>query len=85
MSKKEKLLKRLMSRPKDFTWNELTTLLGAFGYEIVSMGKTGGSRRKFLNTETNHAMFFHEPHPSGILKAYQVKNVIENLKEEKLI
>lgn len=85
MSKKEKLLKRLLSRPKDFSWDELTTLLGAFGYKVVSVGKTGGSRRKFLNAETKRSMVFHEPHPSGILKAYQVKTVIENLKEEKLI
>ena len=33
MGKKEKLLSRIQQRPKNFTWDELTTLLKTIGYE----------------------------------------------------
>ena len=33
MSRKDKLLKRFLSVPKDFTYAELVTLLGHFGYK----------------------------------------------------
>lgn len=85
MGRTEKLLKRLQSKPKDFSWDELTTLLHALGYEVETGGKSGGSRRKFFSAATGNVMFFHKPHPSGILKAYQLKQVIENLKENKLL
>jgi len=44
MSKSTKALARLQSRPKDFTWAELQTIMKHFGYEEK---KGGGSRRKF--------------------------------------
>ncbi|MCL1952887.1 MAG: type II toxin-antitoxin system HicA family toxin [Oscillospiraceae bacterium] len=84
MSKKEKLIKRLLSRPKDFTFEELVTLLGLLGYEPDKGGKTGGSRVKFVNTRSD-ALWQHRPHPGNILKAYQVKDVIDNLTERGLL
>jgi hypothetical protein len=39
MSKKEKLLRRLLSRPKDFTFNETVTLLGQPGYDLDNKEK----------------------------------------------
>jgi hypothetical protein len=33
MSKSEKLLARLLSNPKDFTWDELGAVLAHLGYE----------------------------------------------------
>ena len=33
MSTKEKLIKRFMRQPKDFTWDELVRLFGIFGFE----------------------------------------------------
>jgi len=44
MSKKEKLMARLLSKPKDFTFEELIVLLGCLGYTEVNIGKTSGSR-----------------------------------------
>jgi hypothetical protein len=35
MSQKEKLIKRLFSHSKDFTYNELKSLLLSFGYKEV--------------------------------------------------
>lgn len=84
MSKKEKLLKRLLSNPKDYRWEELVVLLKYFGYEEHPTGKTGGSRRRFTSS-SKRALTFHKPHPKGILKPYQVKAVIEKLKSEGLI
>jgi len=41
MSRIEKLLKRFLSAPKDFTWEELVKILASFGYEEIIAGKTG--------------------------------------------
>lgn len=84
MGKKEKILQRLLNNPKDFRWEELTVLLATWSYYEASNGKTGGSRRKFF-CENRNPLYFHKPHPKGILKSYQIKNVIETLKIEELI
>ena len=84
MSKKEKLLERLMSRPTDFTFKELTTLFGHFGYSIVSSGKTGGSRVAFDNNDGDFIRL-HKPHPKNILKPYQINDVIAALLERGLL
>jgi len=39
MAKKDKLLARLFSKPKDFEWSELKALLKGLGFEEV--GGTG--------------------------------------------
>lgn len=84
MGKKEKLLKKLLSNPKDYRWDELTALLSVWGYYEASPGKTGGSRRKFF-CEGRQPLYFHKPHPKGILKQYQVKDVIEKLMQEGIL
>lgn len=40
MSKQEKLIERFKTRPKDFTFEELITLLGYYGYYLDNKGKT---------------------------------------------
>ena len=84
MSKKEKLIARLKLKPKDFTFDEVAQLLGYFGYDIVPGGKTGGSRIAFSNANKDYIRM-HKPHPRSILKAYQVQNLINDLKERDLI
>jgi hypothetical protein len=49
MTKKDKLLERFLSMPKDFSYQELKTLLNSLGYEESNLGKTSGSRVLFLN------------------------------------
>ncbi|PYF77200.1 type II toxin-antitoxin system HicA family toxin [Pedobacter nutrimenti] len=78
MTKINKLLKRFYSKPRDFSWMELTRVLSHFGYEEISKGKTGGSRRKFAN-RNKKVISLHEPHPGNILKAYQIDLVIQQL------
>ena len=48
MSKEEKLLARLILRPKDFTYNELRRVMGFLGYIESQSGKTSGSRVEFI-------------------------------------
>jgi len=84
MSKSKKLQDRLLSRPKDFTFDELVTLLGHFGYSEVRSGKTGGSRVAFAN-EAQDYIRLHKPHPRNILKPYQINNLIADLKERSLL
>lgn len=82
MSKFNKALARLKSRPKDFTWAELRKIMAHFGYQEI---RGGGSRRKFINSKTNVSVSLHEPHPQPEIKMYAVDIVIEHLKEEGLI
>ena len=49
MTKRNKLIDRLLSKPTNFTWDELLKLLNGFDYEQVSVGKTGGSRARFIH------------------------------------
>ena len=84
MSKKEKLINRLLSKPKDFTFEELTALLGYFNYRPVNLGKTSGSRVAFTNQKGDYIRL-HKPHPRNILRLYQVENIITTLKERGLI
>ena len=85
MSQKDKLIERLQSKPKDFTFQEAETLLRHFEYNIISGGKTGGSRTAFFNHKVKDRIHMHKPHPGNILKAYQIKNLICDLVERGLI
>jgi len=82
MSKRQKAIDRILSRPSDYEWAELALLMDAFGYELKT---AGGSGRKFIHRETRATLFMHQPHPVKILKAYQVREAIRFLKQEKHI
>jgi len=79
MAKHEKLLKRLLSNPTDFTFGELDTLLSGFGFKLANAGGTSGSAVRFINYETGHIIRLHKPHPSPVLKQYLVKFIINEL------
>lgn len=81
MSQLSKLKDRFRKKAKDFSWDELAKLLSACGYELVAQGKTGGSRRRFVHTNGSF-ISLHKPHPSNILKRYQIEQVLEILTEE---
>ena len=78
MGKKEKLIARFLTMPSDFHYDEVVKLLGYFGFKKVKKGKTSGSRVKFMNLEGVPIML-HKPHPSGIMKLYQLKQIKEVL------
>lgn len=78
MTKKAKLIERFRKTPKDFHYDEVVKLLGYFGFQEVKKGKTAGSRVKFENVE-GVAIIMHKPHPGGIMKQYQLKQIKEML------
>lgn len=82
MSRFRKALARLKTRPKDFSWKELQTIMAHFGYQEL---KGGGSRRKFVHPESRVTVSLHEPHPSPIIKMYALDIIIEHLKQEDLL
>ena len=85
MTKKDKLLERFLSIPKDFTFDELKTLLRSLGYEEDNKGKTSGSRVAFIDKSTKHIVRLHKPHPGNELKQYQIEQVVEELKSRRLL
>lgn len=84
VSKKEKLIKKLKSCPKDLTFEEVKNLLHYFGYIEYDKGRTSGSRIIFKN-DSHASILLHKPHPRKTLLEYQVKQLIEILEQEELI
>jgi hypothetical protein len=80
MSKIEKLMIRFLSSPKDFTYNELYTLLLSFGYVEVQ-----GSGSRICFSKGDHKIKLHKPHPGNILKNYQLDLIIEALTAKGII
>jgi len=56
--------------------------MAALGYELRT---SGGSGRKFYDPVSKALFFLHEPHPGSVLKAYQVRAVIQFLRREQRI
>ncbi len=83
MSQKEKLIARLLKKPKDFTFDEMVTLLSYFDFYLKQGGS--GSGVKFIKKNSNEVINFHKPHPNGILKKYILEQVIDKLRKDGLI
>lgn len=84
MGKKEKLIQKLKSQPKDFTFSELETLLKQLGYTYSKKGKTSGSRVEFIH-KSHGSILLHKPHPQNELLPYQIRKVLKTLEQEGLI
>jgi predicted RNA binding protein YcfA (HicA-like mRNA interferase family) len=83
MSKLDKLRSKLCSRPKDFTWRETLRLLNDFGFKRVKpKGPSQGSHRRFYSETSDRIFMIAEPHPAPYLKDYQVKELLQLLREE---
>jgi len=85
MSKRERMKARFLSRPKDFTYAELESLLKILEYEEIKTGKTAGSRKAFINRKTKHILRLHKPHPGNELKVYQIDYIIQELENRKIL
>ena len=79
MARLEKLIKRLLSCPKDFTFDELRSIMVNFGFCLSNAGKTSGSAVRFVNLKTGKIIRLHKPHPSPIVKQYALKFIIDEL------
>ena len=84
MGQKEKLIQRLKTRPKNFTFDEAETLLKYLDYARSNKGRTSGSRVMFVS-EKHPDILLHKPHPKNELKSYQIKQLLEVLEQEGLI
>lgn len=80
MGTKDKLVERFKSQPNDFTFDEIEKLLSIFGYVKSNKGKTSGSRVIYKNGDKRPIML-HKPHPGNILKAYAMKQILNDLIE----
>lgn len=80
MSRLEKDIERLKSKPKDFTYDEAKRLLNNLGFFENNKGKTSGSKVEFINNN-NIKIQLHKPHPEKILKSYQINFILKTLKE----
>ena len=85
MGQKEKLIEKLKSNPKDFTFDNAESLLGFFTYYRKNKGKTSGSRVMFVSDQYQTKILLHKPHPRKELLEYQVKQLIEALEQEGLL
>ena len=84
MSKTDKLLEKLRKEPppKNFTWDELRSLLASLGFE-ERQGR--GSRVKFFHSQLGYPISLHKPHPGNELKIYVIEQVKGALDELNLI
>jgi len=83
MSKKEKLIKRLKSKPKDFTYDEADALLTSLGMKKSNKGRTSGSRVEYVLNGIKIRL--HKPHPQNELKKYQISDLLDDLTNGGLI
>lgn len=84
MSKLEKAIERLKSKPKDLTYDEATKILNNLGFYEDNKGKTSGSKVIFKN-KYNQKIGLHKPHPSKILKSYQINEILRLLREWRIL
>jgi hypothetical protein len=78
MGIKDKLINRFISKPNDFTYNELAQFLGFLGY---SEAQGSGSRVVFSNKLSGRKIKLHKPHPGNILKRYQLELIEQELRD----
>lgn len=77
-----KAIEKLKRRPSDLKWNEVSKIMGHYGYEILQ-GK--GSRIKFYHSEKDSLVSLHKPHNPKTLRLYQIDMIINRLEEDGLI
>jgi hypothetical protein len=80
MSSKKKLLERFLSQPKDFSFDELIAMMQHLGYSLNNKGKTSGSRVEFESRDDSFVI--HKPHPDNTMKGYQMKQILDYLKQQ---
>ncbi|MCF0142849.1 MAG: type II toxin-antitoxin system HicA family toxin [Parasporobacterium sp.] len=84
MGQKDKLIAKLKSKPKTFTFDDAEALLRYFSYRRSNKGKTSGSRIIFISDQ-HPSILMHKPHPRKELLEYQIKQLIDLLEQEGLL
>ena len=80
MSKLEKAKARLLSLPKDYTYDEARSLLGQLGFREDNKGKTSGSRVESFRESDKSGILLHKPHPGNEMNMGRVIGLIKALK-----
>lgn len=83
MSSKEKLLKRFLSLPRDFTFDEVVRLFAMFGFILSEKGHSSGSRVAFYRGEEIFTM--HRPHPDSVVKRGTLQSLKDYLEQKHLL
>ena len=83
MSTKDKLIERFLTLPRDFSFDELTRLLGGFGYTLSNKGSTSGSRVSF--DKGNESLTVHRTHPGNTVGRGVLKSIKTILKTKGLV
>ncbi len=81
MSKFDKTKKRILLKPKDYTYTEAKALLEQLGFQEYNKGKTSGSRIKFYRESDSKIILLHKPHPGDVMKLGAVKALVDYLVE----
>lgn len=81
MSQIEKMEQRLLSKPKDFTFQEAERLLSFYGFRRDNRGKTSGSAVRYVKDSVPIGLYLHRPHPGNTMKEYQLDELIDVLKQ----
>ena len=84
MSRLEKEIERLKSKPKDYTYDEVKSLLNKLGFYEDNKGKTSGLRVEFKD-EYGRKVTLHKPHPKNIIKLYVIKGILNNFEEWRIL
>ncbi len=85
MGKLDKFLKKFLDGKSFITFQELEYLLSNLRYVEKKTEKTSGSRKAYVNEQTSHIIQIHKPHPSNEIKNYVKRQLLEELRKEKLI
>ena len=85
MGQKEKLIERLKSNPRDFTFSDAERLLEYLDYHRSNKGRTSGSRVMFISEVHRAKILLHKPHPRKELLEYQIKQLVDGLEQEGLL
>ncbi|UXY16704.1 type II toxin-antitoxin system HicA family toxin [Chitiniphilus purpureus] len=78
MTKNDKRLQRLKTIPADYHWDELRALLESLDWTLV---QSGGGSHCFFEHVSGRRLNTYRPHPGGIMKRYQLKEVVALLDE----
>ena len=84
MSRLEKEIERLKSKPKDYTYDEAKSLLYKLGFIENNKGRTSGSRVEFKD-KFGRKIILHKPHPKNTLRMYSVINILNDLEEWRIL
>ena len=85
MSRHEELKEKLLRLPRNFSYDEMVTLLAGFGYIKEERRRTSGSSVMFYNKQFNDKIMFHKPHPEKELKRYILELIIAKLKNNNMV